>query len=134
MSSKPSVKNFLDVNSKAFNFKNRPDALVYKDEEGQMYTEVNAFKNRLMVEIPFAVFAAIMYILSSVMPDLKIWDVGIYIIILCAVLIYIFFFAYLRYFFTKFEVINTAKEAAGTGYRQVEFALVIVPAIMLFLI
>lgn len=134
MSSKPSVKNFMEVNSKAFNFKNRPDGLIYEDEEGNQYKEVNAFKNRLMVEVPLAAFALITYILSTVMPSLKIWDVGIYIIILCAVFLFLLVFVYLRYFFTKFEPIKNEKEAAGTGYQQVEFALIIVPAIMLFLV
>ena len=134
MSNKPNIRNFLEVNSKGFHFRNTPDALVYEDEAGNTYKEVNAFRNRLLFEVPFALFGAIMYILSSVMPELKMWDVGIYVMILCAVFIFLISFIYLRYFIAKFEPIENEKEAAGTGYRQVEFAMVIVPALMLFLI
>lgn len=135
MSNKPTVRNFMRVNSQAFNFKDRPDGLVYKDEDSeQLYKEPNAFSNRMKVEIPFAAFAVTMYVLSLLQPQWEIWEFMIYIMILCVVPIFMLCFAFLRYYFTKFEPIKTAKEADGTGYRQIEFAMIIVPAIMLFLI
>lgn len=135
MSNKPPLKNFLQVNSKAFNFKDRPEGLVYKDTESeQLYKEPNAFSNRLKVEIPFALFGVIMYILSVIKPQWAFWSFGIYITIICATIIFLLSFALLRYYFTKFEPIKKKKEADGTGYKQIEFALIIVPAVMLFLI
>jgi len=135
MSNKPNLKNFIEVNSKAFNFKKLPDCLVYEDKETrQLYKEVNAFSNRLRIEIPYAVFAVIMYVLSLTMPQLKIWDFSIYIIIIWVVFIYLLSFIVLRYFFTKFEPIQNENEAAGTGYKQIELALVIVPSVLLLLI
>jgi len=135
MNTKPNIGNFLEVNSKSFSFKDRPDGLVYKDKEsGQLYSEVNAFSNRLKIEIPYTLFAAIMYILSLVQPQWEIWEYGIYIMIICVIPVFMLVFTILRYFFTKFEPIEKEEEAAGTGYKSIEFALIFIPSIMLFLI
>jgi len=137
MKDKPSIWEFAKGSLKEHNDGSMKYILYKSKETGQLYKEVNAFKNRLIINIIYSLIAVLLFISFSLTPHLLLWD-KITMIVVCIVCSYPAMMHLIRYFFIKFEKIPDETYARDSRYRGIEswfyFILIIVLVALRFYI
>ena len=119
MKDKPSIWEFAKGSLKVHDDGSMKYILYKSEETKSLYKEVNAFKNRLVINIIYSLIVVLLYISFSLTTRFLLWN-KITLIVVCIICSYPAVMHLIRYFFIKFEKIPDETYARDSRYRGIE--------------